>query len=156
MNPDSEPQATSDRLIAALRGDGHRITAARRAICSVLGDAGGEHLDAVEIHRRVGEAAGATVDQSTVYRTLDALERTGMVVHSHLGHGPAVYHLAELAHHQHFVCDECGSTTAVAASDLEAWTSAIRRRTGFVVEPSHFALSGLCAECAGRRDTAGG
>ena len=45
---------------------------------------------------------------STIYRNLDDLERLGVVVHAHLGHGPATYHLAAGAH-GHFVCEECGA-----------------------------------------------
>jgi Fur family ferric uptake transcriptional regulator len=71
-----------------------------------------------------------------------------LLVHTHLGHRPAVYHLAEEAAHQHFVCDQCGATVAVSADDLAAWSAAIRERTGFVIESSHFALTGRCAECA--------
>jgi Fur family ferric uptake transcriptional regulator len=88
------------------------------------------------------------VDLSTVYRTLEALQSSGVLAHSHLGHGPAVYHLAEDADHQHFVCSECGRTVAVGADKLSEWTGAIEEHTGFVVEPSHFALTGRCRRCA--------
>ncbi|HEX9644364.1 MAG TPA: Fur family transcriptional regulator [Acidimicrobiia bacterium] len=136
---------SADQLIDALRGEGHRITRARTAICEVLAVSHTEHLDAGAIRERIG-ADG--VDLSTVYRTLDALEEAGVLAHTHLGHGPAVYHLAEEAHHQHLVCERCGLTVALAAEDLEQWTGEIRTRTGFVIEPSHFALTGLCAACA--------
>ena len=139
---------TADDLVAALRAEGHRITAARRAVCRVLAESHDQHLDAAAIHARVQQDGPAGADQSTVYRTLDALEHAGLVTHTHMGHGPAVYHLAEEADHQHLICDRCGTTVAVAAGDLQAWTEAIRARTGFVVEPSHFALSGRCADCA--------
>ncbi len=138
----------ADTLLEVLRADGLRITRARTAICDVLADGHREHLDAGAIRDRVIERGGPTVDQSTVYRTLEALENAGVLAHSHLGHGPAVYHLAEDADHQHFVCSHCGRTVAVGADKLAEWTAQIEDHTGFIVEPSHFALSGICADCA--------
>lgn len=137
----------SDDLLDALSAQGYRITAARRAICEVIATAHDDHLDAAAILEKV-EALGASADQSTVYRTLEALEVAGLLTHAHLGHGAAVYHLAQEAPHQHLVCDDCGRTVAVRADDLADWSDTIRSKTGFSVEPSHFALTGLCEQCA--------
>lgn len=138
---------SADDLLDALRSRSYRITNARRAVCEVIASAHDEHLDAAAILLQV-EATGATADQSTVYRTLEALEDAGLLTHAHLGHRAAVYHLAEEPSHQHLVCDKCGRTAAIRTDDLSEWTRAIELRTGFVIEPSHFALTGLCAECA--------
>jgi Fe2+ or Zn2+ uptake regulation protein len=138
----------AENLIDVLRSDGLRITRARTAICEVLASAHAEHLDAADIRDRLIAGGGPRVDQSTVYRTLEVLENAGVLSHSHLGHGPAVYHLAEDADHQHFVCSECGRTVAVGADKLAEWTAEIEAHTGFRVEASHFALTGLCADCA--------
>jgi Fur family ferric uptake transcriptional regulator len=135
-------------LIEALRRSGLRVTAARRAICEVIAASHGEHLDAAAIHARVS-ATGINVDQSTVYRSLDALEDAGLLTHTHLGHGAAVYHLSEEAAHQHFVCSECGATVAIPAAAISDFLSEVETQTGFVVDPSHFAIGGRCAACAG-------
>lgn len=145
----------ADRLLRALREEGHRITEARRAICEVIADARNSHLDAAAIHELVTKQTGTNVNQSTVYRTLDALERAGLIEHTHFGHRAAVYHMAEDFPHRHLVCEDCGITVAVAARDLAAWTAAVRERTGFVVEASHFALTGRCANCAARVEALG-
>lgn len=146
----------ADRLLDALRLEGHRITMARRAICEVIADSRNAHLDAAAIHDLVAKQTGTAVNQSTVYRTLDALERAGLIEHTHFGHRAAVYHLANDTPHRHLVCEDCGATVAVAARDLEAWSAAVRERTGFVVEASHFALTGRCADCAARREASNG
>ncbi len=129
-----------------------RVTEPRRAICRVLARSHDEHLDAPTILAKVAAEVDTTVDQSTVYRTLDALEEIGLLSHTHLGHRPAVYHLSEEAGHQHFVCDACGKTVAVPGTAIDAWAADIRDRTGFVVDPGHFALSGRCAACAAEAD----
>lgn len=140
-----------DQLLDALRGKGLRITAARRAVCDVLAERHGQHLTAARVLEAIRIDEGTKVDQSTVYRTLDVLEESGLVVHSHLGHGPAVYHLAAEADHQHVVCGECETAASIPPDSLEEWIATVRRTTGFEVDPTHFALTGLCADCAARR-----
>ncbi len=138
---------TSDTLIDALRDQGLRITAARRAVCSIIAERHSEHITAAMILETVQSDPDAKADQSTVYRTLDALETAGLLAHSHLGHGPAIYHLADDAAHQHVVCSNCGKTAAVPASSLPSWLADLQEATGFTVDPSHFAVDGLCPDC---------
>jgi Fur family ferric uptake transcriptional regulator len=140
---------SSADLIEILRARGHRITDARRAVCEVIAGADSEHLDATAIHARAVTVLGVDLDLSTVYRTLEALEEAGAVRHAHLGEA-AVYHLAEEQPHQHLVCRVCGATLAVPAADLEEFISSVRARTGFVADVEHFAVSGVCADCAAR------
>jgi Fur family ferric uptake transcriptional regulator len=140
---------TAEELLASLRQQGHRITSSRRAICTVIAASHDDHLDASQILEKVREM-GESTDQSTVYRTLEALESAGMLTHSHLGHRAAVYHLAADRPHQHLICERCGRTVTLDAADLESWTDAIESRSGFVVDPNHFALTGLCAKCFAR------
>ena len=134
----------SDQLVAALRQAGLRATAARRAVCEVVAGHHDEHLTPAGI----SDLLSGRVDQSTVYRTLEALESAGLLRHTHLGHGPAVYHLTDEPPHQHLVCRRCGRTIEIAAADVEKLFAAITGTTGFVPDPAHFAVSGLCAECA--------
>ena len=139
---------TADDLIDALRRAGLRITAPRRAICEVIAAGHDDHLTAPGILEVARHRSEAKIDQSTVYRTLEALEEAGVVAHGHLGHGASVYHLAEQASHQHIVCERCGRTAAIAEEHLVGFLTEIRERTGFDPDPTHFALSGLCPECA--------
>jgi Fur family ferric uptake transcriptional regulator len=134
---------TTESLVSALRSAGIRVTHPRRAVCEVVARHHGDHLTAAAITERLAGAA----DQSTVYRTLDVLEQAGVLTHSHLGHGPSVYHLADDEPHQHLVCDVCGRAFAFDLGVLEAPIAQIRRDLGFVVDPAHFALSGRCARC---------
>ena len=66
--------------------------------------------------------------------------------HSHLGHGPASYHLAT-ATHGHLVCRKCDAHVEIA----EGFFTDLRRRAiaefGFAIDPRHFAVIGLCATC---------
>lgn len=133
-----------ERILALLRADGGRVTTARRALIEAL-LAAQAHVTAEDLAARV-QAAHPEVHRSTVYRTLDALERLGVVVHSHMGHGGGVYHLAD-ERHQHLVCETCGAVVEMPDAELAPLARAVRKRYGFTIEPGHFALVGTCRAC---------
>lgn len=138
---------TADRLdgiLAQLRQRGGRITTPRRAILSAL-LAAADHVTADQLAATV-QAAHPDVHQSTVYRTLDTLTDLGIVVHVHLGHGPAVYHLADQTH-AHLVCQQCGRVSEVPASVLSPIRRRVREQFDFELDSTHFALSGRCGAC---------
>jgi Fe2+ or Zn2+ uptake regulation protein len=138
---------TSDRVAAALdrlRADGVRITAARRAVVTAITDAT-DHLTADEIAAHVA-VTNPDVHRSTVYRTLDALERLGVVTHVHLGHGRAVYHSTDRLHH-HAYCESCGAVVELPGDALAEVEQRLREETGFQVDSHHFALVGRCRLC---------
>jgi Fur family ferric uptake transcriptional regulator len=139
---------TAGTLIDTLSRDGYRITRARRAVCEVIAAAHDEHLTAADIYDRARAQSGTRLDRSTVYRTLDALEGAGLLTHSHLGHGPSVYHLSEDSGHQHLICIKCGATLTLPDEETRKLAGSIEESTGFRLDASHFALSGLCANCA--------
>jgi Fur family transcriptional regulator, ferric uptake regulator len=135
---------TVEDALALVREHGGRVTSSRRLLLGALFDDPGHHT-AEELAESV-QAQAPDVALSTVYRNLDELEKLGVVVHSHLGHGPATYHLAAGAH-CHFVCERCG--TAVEAPDelFRSLAKAARERYGFELDMRHFAILGRCADC---------
>lgn len=133
-------------LIEGLRRLGFRITVPRRAVCEVLAGSHDEHLTATDIQQRAAAVAGASIDLSTVYRTLDALEEAGFLHHVHLGHGPGVVHLSEQRDHHHLVCEECGRTVDVPLAELGPLLRHVEDRYGFLPDSVHFALVGRCSE----------
>lgn len=137
--------STVDELVAQLREGGARVTTARRLLLTVLVQ-GPPHPTAEELLTTV-RAIAPDVHASTVYRNLEELERLGVVVHTHLGHGPATYHLAAEAH-GHLVCERCGATIEAPQDFFEDMAQGAKRRLGFVLRPYHFAVLGTCAECA--------
>ncbi|MCB2223644.1 MAG: transcriptional repressor [Actinobacteria bacterium] len=137
-------EASADALVAGLRRAGLRITEPRRAVCAVLAAAPDAHLTAAEIAARVDRP----VDTSTVYRTLEALEGAGLVEHTHLGHGPGVYHVTPTPPHHHLVCEACGATFDVPGRDLQRAVREVTEPIGFVADVTHFAIVGRCRDCA--------
>ncbi len=137
--------ATVDEVLALLRAQGGRATPSRRILLEVLFDNDG-HLTADELTEAVRSRA-PDVHMSTVYRSLEDLQRLGVVVHSHLGHGPATYQLATLAH-AHLICQECGTTIEAPDDLFRGLARQTKRELGFTIDPHHFAIVGRCADCS--------
>ena len=135
---------TTEGLIEALRSAGMRVTEPRRAICQVLAEAHDDHLSAGDLHDRAEEVAGSRIDQSTIYRTIDALETAGYVQHVHLGHGPAIVHLKGATDHHHLVCELCGRAVDVPFQEVADAISEVAAKYSYDVDSVHFALIGRC------------
>lgn len=120
-----------------------RVTAPREAICTVLADPDLGHVSVAEVQSRAEEVLGRSIDLSTVYRTVDALQEAGVVQHVHLGHGASVIHLTEEEHH-HLVCDVCGRTVDLPLDELGP-LGAILERHGYQPDTVHFAIVSRCA-----------
>ena len=128
-----------------LRTRGLRMTPQRRAIVTEVMRTQG-HISPSVIARKVqGEMPG--VNASTVYRTLTLLEEVGVLQHSHLETG-AEYHKADEAQHVHLTCHRCGRDDALSIREAAKLGELIHRHHGFEADLTHFAITGLCAECA--------
>jgi Fur family transcriptional regulator, ferric uptake regulator len=141
--PESAPP-----LAAQLRARGLRLTSSRQRVLAAV--AALEHGTPEEIHARLRAEAGpggAAPDTSTVYRTLELLERLGLVWHTHLGKGAPVYHAAQHPH-LHVVCQSCGQVSSADPALLDGAAERLAADLGFTVDVGHVALSGTCRACA--------
>lgn len=135
----------SQQLVTTLRARGHRLTPQRRVILETL-ERARHHTTAEDVARRVGERFPG-VDASTVYRTLELLEREELVTHTHFDDGVTRWHLASEQRHQHLVCRNCGDELELEVALLEPAARKIRERFGFEPDMAHFAIAGTCAKC---------
>lgn len=133
-----------DTVLALVRARGGRATPSRRILLEVLFDTDA-HLSAEELAEAV-QARAPDVHLSTIYRNLEDLQRLGVVVHTHLGHGPATYQLASLAH-AHFICEECGAMIEAPDELFRGLARTAKANLGFTIDPHHFAILGRCAAC---------
>ncbi len=135
---------TVEEVLDRLRATGSRVTTSRRLLVKSLVEAGG-HRTAEELAGEV-QARAPDVHMSTIYRNLDEFERLGVVVHAHLGHGPATYHLTPAAH-GHLVCERCGATVEAPDELFRGLATQSMESFGFEIDPHHFAVLGRCAAC---------
>ncbi len=133
-----------DTVLAVVRARGGRITSSRRILLEAL-FAAERHLSAEELAEAV-QARAPDVNLSTIYRNLEDLQRLGVIVHAHLGHGPATFQLASHAH-AHFVCEECGAMVEAPEEMFRGLARRAKSTLGFTIDPLHFAILGRCAAC---------
>lgn len=140
---------TVDEVLDLVRAEGGRATSPKRLVLEVL-FANRGHLTAEEIGAAV-QARNPDVHLTTIYRNLDEFQRLGVVVHSHLGHGPATFQLAVHAH-AHLVCELCGRRFEAPDDLFEELAHRARAELGFTIDPRHFAILGRCSSCAACQD----
>ncbi|MCX8126401.1 MAG: transcriptional repressor [Dehalococcoidia bacterium] len=132
-----------------LRKKGFRFTPQRRLILDVIHETG-EHLTPEELIDRV-QARMPGIHRSTVYRTLELLEKTGCVYKSRLG-DRFVYHHDEEGHHHHLVCVACGQRIECDEDVFAPVARLLAEKYGFQVDFRHLVMNGLCARCRGKSD----
>lgn len=87
-----------------------------------------------------------SADFSTVFRAMQALERTGQVDLVDLGDGKARYETRR-EHHEHIRCTVCGTVAEVPGCVVEDVMAQIQRRTGYQVSSHHVVFAGVCRPC---------
>jgi Fur family transcriptional regulator, ferric uptake regulator len=135
-------------VIALVRANGGRSTQSRRIVLEILFS-----LDDCASAEEIAEAVqlrAPDVHLSTVYRHLEDLQELGVVVHSHMGHGPATYQLAAHAT-AYLICQSCGTRFEAPDSMFRGLSKTAMDQFDFAIDPHHVAILGLCAAC--RSDT---
>lgn len=140
------PSEALDRARDALRAKGMRWTPQRRALLELIFESDG-HITGAEVLERA-RARDPETQGSTVYRTLDAIEEIGLVVHSHGRDGREEYHVLSAREHGHLTCDMCGSVWELGPEELRRLANELRRSRGFELDVSHVGLVGRCKECS--------
>ncbi|GAA0377499.1 MULTISPECIES: Fur family transcriptional regulator [Micromonospora] len=131
-------------LAELLRSRGLRLTAQRQLILQAVLDLG--HATPEQVHTAVREVA-AGVNITTIYRTLELLERLGLVTHTHLSHGSPTYHAAGEDQHVHLVCRECGAIDEMDPELMRPLAEQLTRERGFRMDIGHVSFFGNCARC---------
>lgn len=132
------------RALDRLRGSRLRVTEARRSMIRALALAK-VPLSVDEIHRRAG---AGRADRVTVYRSLEAFERAGIVQRHPLEKGRSLYALtAEGHHHHHLVCRGCGAIERLGKCDAAGIEAGALAR-GYTHLSHVLEIHGLCPKCS--------
>jgi len=138
------------RLQAYCAERGIRMTQQRRAILSVM-ETARKYLDASQILRHA-QKLDASVDRSTVYRTLRMLKRQGLIDELDLMHlhGEGHYYERKLGRdHIHMACLRCGKITEFVSDMFEKLKRQVERDCRFRVLVSRLEIGGYCGGCRG-------
>lgn len=140
---------------AYLREHNLPVTAQRLAIAELLLSSA-SHLSAEEILRDL-EARSIRAASATVYRTLDLLVTSGLVVERDFGEGFRRFEPArDVPQHEHLICTSCGTVREFRDERLDRMTTLLAEANGFTRQSHRLEIRGLCADClasgSGQRD----
>ena len=151
----SEGGTALEAFTAYLRDHNLPVTAQRLAIAEVvLGS--DRHLTADDVERELARR-GAAAGTATVYRTLEVLVRSGLVVERDFGEGFKRFEPArDVPHHEHLLCSVCGRVKEFRDERLERMTTLLAESHGYARQRHRLVIYGVCAECQrGDRATPG-
>jgi Fe2+ or Zn2+ uptake regulation protein len=136
---------TEDRLIAALRDSGKRLTRQRQLVLEVLTESE-QHLDAEGVHDQA-KARDPNISLATVYRTLSLLKEVGLVEEHRLGEDHAHFEAVPEEPHYHFTCVRCGCVIEFDAPQVTQVVRRLSEEEGLQINQVHLLLRGICDRC---------
>jgi Fur family ferric uptake transcriptional regulator len=131
-----------------LREGSLRVTRPRKAMLRVLASAP-TPLSVESLHLAIG---GGGADLATVYRSIEAFEKAGIVQRHPLENGKSLYDLARHGHHHHVICRQCGRTDDIEGCAARPFESTARK-LGYQAISHVFEIYGVCNVCAGSQTT---
>lgn len=132
-------------MLRALSEAGFSDTRARRAVVHALCDARTGATPADLLTR--GRSFHARLGQVTVYRTLEILERLGLVRKLHQDDGCSSYAASSTGHAHHVICRTCHAAVEFEGCSIDAVLRQVSARTGYRVDSHFLELFGLCPSC---------
>ena len=132
-------------MLQRLDEAGLRMTGQRELVVGAIA----AKIGAFTSEALVDELRPQGIGRATVYRTIEMLDRLGLLTRMHLGdcHG---YTVCDDGHHHHLVCRSCGFTVEVEGGDAESWAAEVARAHGFSEASHTIEIFGTCADCAER------
>ena len=135
---------------AALKKKGLKTTSQRDDIARTF-FASDRHLSIDDLYREVRNI-NPGVGYATVYRTMKLLKECDFAEEQHFADGHTRYENADVEeHHDHIICDDCGSIVEFIDEALEKMQEEIANRLGFVLSHHRMELYGVCADCRAKR-----
>ncbi len=132
-----------DAAIDVLRREHYRITEPRKAMLATLVREP-KPLSAEEIHKHI---AATKADLVTVYRSLEAFEKAGIVQKFNLESGKSLYELVEENHHyHHIICRKCHRAEKLDFCEISKLEE-LAKHLGYSDINHVLELYGLCEDC---------
>ncbi len=140
--PKTEAGGTSR---TALNMAGTRVTNQRALILEIIHQGQG-HLDADEIYRRARDKK-PRLSLSTVYRTLQALKKRGLVEELHFDDSHHHYEVKPSAEHHHMVCLGCGRVIEFQYPLSSYIKRNVAKAKDFAIVDTELRMTGYCPKC---------
>ena len=136
-------------MLGALAEAGYSDTRARHAVVEALcefrrGVTPGDLLTRARAHH-------PHLGHVTVYRTLEILEKLGLIRKLHQEDGCSSYAASSRGHAHYVICRKCRAAVEFDRCTLDGVLRDVSARTGYVVEGHWLELFGLCPACRGAK-----
>lgn len=136
-------QEQADKIVKVLQANGLRVTPQRFAVyANLLGRS--DHPRAEQILQDLNQAAPQS-SQATVYSSLQALKKVGLVREVLLEEGVCRYD-ANVDPHHHFRCQGCGEIEDIPWEQLQGIQLG-SLRSGLTVDNYEVTVHGWCDRC---------
>ena len=133
------------KVLQTLSEAGLRNTTQRALIISAIREGKG-HLDAYEVYRRI-HAKQPRLSLSTVYRTIRALKKVGLVDEVHFDEGHHHYEMKPATEHHHLLCLGCGRVIEFKYPLALLVKANVPEARDFEIIGSEVRMTGYCADC---------
>lgn len=132
---------------SVLQGAGFRATPGRITLLVALHEAS-QPLSVEKLRKMIKTAP----DQATLYRSLKAFQKAGLVRCVSFGGDCAYYEPVPRTEHHHVVCTQCRTVRDIEGCDFHAAArSVLRKVKDFAAIREHsFEMFGICKACASR------
>jgi len=124
---------------------GYRVTPQRVMILDAVCEGGG-HTTLKQIYGRL-HRMDATIDRSSVYRTLKLFVALRLVVSAETSTGETLYEIAKPKPHHHLICRICGKEQEIGQEAMAGMFALVERQFAFTIATDHLVLYGICADC---------
>ena len=134
-----------DIIRKVLNVAGTRVTSQRALILEIIRQGQG-HLDADEIYRRA-RGRQPRLSLSTVYRTLQALKKLGLVEELHFDDTHHHYEAKPSTEHHHLVCLGCGKVIEFQYPLSRYVKRNVTEAKDFDIVDTEVRITGYCPRC---------
>jgi Fur family ferric uptake transcriptional regulator len=130
-----------------LKEQGLPVTHQREVIAQVVFESHG-HLSVEEIESALRKR-GHRIGKATIYRTLDLLVRSRLVVEHDFGEGFKRYEhrFSTDSVYEHMICLECGKVIEFESWEIQEVKAQVTTEHGFKATRHKLEIYGLCREC---------
>ena len=139
----------TEKLKQDLKERGYKLTPQRRAILNAIIDSEGRHLSPEEIYDLV-KMECPEIGLATVYRTVQLLEKMGILYKMNFDDGVSRYelvHNTEDHQHHHLICVKCGDIQEVEDDLLDSLEEKIAGLYNFKITNHDVKFYGICKKC---------
>ena len=133
-------------FLKLLQEHGYRFTPQREVVLDIMHTIN-KPTTADSIYTKVHERF-ASVDISTIYRTLELLVEFGLVSTIDTGSRQILYeYRGTQSPHLHIVCRKCGKISSANIEEARGFEEKLMAEYGFLADLSEITIPGYCKDC---------